>query len=357
MFAGILQAKAKKYSASCGKKSFLPKLKCKRRMQQMVNAVRFMALARQRAGDFSEQDREEMKVAFEEARNSIAATLDGGDSAKTVQDKILSSGAMKANPEGTVKRMVDLVMQATEGKEEEREKAKEVIERADDDAFEPIEEKSSIETPESEETEDEFDDILLEVNAELDQMERDDDEKMVKDEDLQQWLDELDQMENTEKTDDVQQWLDEMGDFDFDEKDETEKKTSVLQVRNSMQVEKSKVAGALLAVLAVGATVLTVVAIAQALAFALIGYALVVLVGCFGYYAGRYDASNEVEKVEDSKAVTKAPSKAMTRWQALKGFGKCFVRRVLFPFKLIYRFGKWSYEALFKRNATNTTKS
>lgn len=326
MFAGILKAKAKKYTDSCSGR-LVNKLKCKRRIQQMVNAVRFMALARKKAGEFSEEDREEIKQAFEEARNSIAATMENGDSAKKLQDKILSSHAMEANPSGTVKRMVELVMKVTEGSKEQQEEAKEVIDHTD--AFEPIEEESDSIQKENEETDDDFDESLRQVEPGSE--------------------------DETEETDEID---DTVGDSD------EEKPSSALQVRNSLQIDRSDVAGGLLALLAVGATVFTVIMVGQFLAFALLGYALVLLVGCIGYYAGRHDEANALaaqkDDAKDNKTKKDQVAKShngMTKWQAFKGFSKCFVKRILFPFKLIYKAGKWAYEAAFKKDNSTTTKA
>lgn len=47
----------------------------------------------------------------------------------------------------------------------------------------------------------------------------------------------------------------------------------------------------------------------------------------------------------------------MTKWQAFKGASKCFVKRILFPFKLVYKAGKWAYEAAFKKDNSTTTKA
>ena len=66
-------------------------------------------------GEFSEKDREEIKQAFEEARESVAAMMENGDSAKKLKDKIPSSHATEVNPSGTVKTMVETVMKVTEG--------------------------------------------------------------------------------------------------------------------------------------------------------------------------------------------------------------------------------------------------
>mgnify|MGYP000350329189 CR=1 FL=1 len=165
MFAGILKAKAKKYTDSCSAR-FVNKLKCKRRIQQMVNAVRFMALARNKAGELSEEDHEEIKQAFEEATDSIAATMENGDSVKKLQDKILSSHAMEVNPLGTVKRMIETGVKLTEGSKEQQEEAKELIDGPD--AFEPEEsdsiEKENEEAEETEETDDDFDESLRQVD-------------------------------------------------------------------------------------------------------------------------------------------------------------------------------------------------
>lgn len=252
MFAGILKAKAKKYTDSCSAR-FANKLKCKRRIQQMVNAVRFMALARKKAGEFSEEDREEIKQAFEEATDSIAATMENGDSVKKLQDKIPSSHAMEANPSGTVKTMVETVMKVTEGSKEQQEEAKEVIDRTD--AFEPIEESDSIE-----ETDDDFDESLRQ----------------------------LEPGSEDETETEIDDTLGTLG----------EKQSSALQVRNSLQIDRSDVAGGLLAVLAVGAAVFTVIMVGQFLAFALLGYALVLLVGCIGYYVGRHDEANALAEAQ-----------------------------------------------------------
>ena len=326
MFAGILKAKAKKYTDSCSG-HFVNKLKCKRRIQQMVNAVRFMTLARKKAGEFSEEDREEIKQAFEEARDSIAATMENGDSAKKLQDKILSSHSMEANPPGTVKRMVELVMKVTEGSKKQQEEAKEVIDSTD--AFEPIEEESDSIQKENEETDEDFDQSLRQVEPGSE--------------------------DETEETDDID-------DYTLGNSDE-EKPSSALQVRNSLQIDRSDVAGGLLAVLAVGATVFAVIAVGQFLAYALLGYALVILVGCIGYYAGRHDEAHALAEAqkdgahETKKDQVAKSSKGMTKWQALKGASKCFVRRILFPFKLIYKAGKWVYEAAFKKANSTTTKA
>lgn len=320
MFAGILKAKAKKYTDSCSAR-FANKLKCKRRIQQMVNAVRFMALARKKAGEFSEEDREEIKQAFEEARDSIAATMENGDSVKKLQDKILSSHAMEANPSGTVKTMVETVMKVTEGSKEQQEEAKEVIDRTD--AFEPIEESDSIE-----ETDDDFDESLRQVEPGSEN--------------------------ETEAQAEIDDTLGTLG----------EKGSSALQVRNSLQIDKSDVAGGLLAVLAVGAAVFTVIMVGQFLAFALLGYALVLLVGCIGYYVGRHDEANALAEAQKNgtnetkkdQQVAKT-NNGMTKWQAFKGASKCFVKRILFPFKLVYKAGKWAYEAAFKKDNSTTTKA
>lgn len=318
MFAGILKAKAKKYTDSCSAR-FANKLKCKRRIQQMVNAVRFMALARKKAGEFSEEDREEIKQAFEEATDSIAATMENGDSVKKLQDKILSSRAMEANPSGTVKTMVETVMKVTEGSKEQQEEAKEVIDRTD--AFEPIEESDSIE-----ETDDDFDESLRQ----------------------------LEPGSEDETETEIDDTLGTLG----------EKQSSALQVRNSLQIDRSDVAGGLLAVLAVGAAVFTVIMVGQFLAFALLGYALVLLVGCIGYYVGRHDEANALAEAQKNgtnetkkdQQVAKT-NNGMTKWQAFKGASKCFVKRILFPFKLVYKAGKWAYEAAFKKDNSTTTKA
>lgn len=318
MFAGILKAKAKKYTDSCSAR-FANKLKCKRRIQQMVNAVRFMALERKKAGEFSEEDREEIKQAFEEATDSIAATMENGDSVKKLQDKILSSHAMEANPSGTVKTMVETVMKVTEGSKEQQEEAKEVIDRTD--AFEPIEESDSIE-----ETDDDFDESLRQ----------------------------LEPGSEDETETEIDDTLGTLG----------EKQSSALQVRNSLQIDRSDVAGGLLAVLAVGAAVFTVIMVGQFLAFALLGYALVLLVGCIGYYVGRHDEANALAEAQKNgtnetkkdQQVAKT-NNGMTKWQAFKGASKCFVKRILFPFKLVYKAGKWAYEAAFKKDNSTTTKA
>ena len=243
MFAGILKAKAKKYTDSCSAR-FANKLKCKRRIQQMVNAVRFMALARKKAGEFSEEDREEIKQAFEEARDSIAATMENGDSVKQLQDKILSSHAMEVNPSGTVKRMVETVMELTGGSKEQQEEAKELIDRTD--AFEPIEESDSIEkeneeAEETEETDDDFDESLRQVD-----------------------------LGSEDETDEIDDTLGTLGD-DVDE----EKPNSALQVRNSLQMGGSVFfGGMLLAILEAGTLLLTLVFLPQFAALAMIGYAL-----------------------------------------------------------------------------------
>ena len=310
MFAGILKAKAKKYADSCSAR-FVNKLKCKRRIQQMANAVRFMALARKKAGEFSEEDREEIKQAFEEARDSIAATMENGDSVKQLQDKILSSHAMEVNPSGTVKRMIETVMELTGGSKEQQEEAKELIDRTD--AFEPIEESDSIEkeneeAEETEETDDDFDESLRQVD-----------------------------LGSEDETDEIDDTLGTLGD-DVDE----EKPSSALQVRNSLQFHgNAGFASSLLSVLAVGSCVLTAVIFPQVVGFALIGMALLIVpLGICG-------ADQMIEEVNNG----------MTKWQAFKGTSKCVVKKMLFPFKLIYKKGKWAYAAAFKKDNSTTTKA
>ena len=151
---------------------------------------------------------------------------------------------------------------------------------------------------------------------------------------------------------------------DGDEEAE-EKALSALQVRNSMQLDKSDAAGALLVLLVVGATVFAFSLIATALAYALVGFALISLVGCFAYHAGRYSGAKGVDETEtDEKNATAvavkepATKKGITKWQAFKSGGKCFVRFVAFPFKLAFKAGKWMYRAAFgeKNNSTSTKK-
>ena len=324
MFAGILKAKAKKYADSCSAR-FVNKLKCKRRIQQMVNAVRFMALARNKAGELSEEDHEEIKQAFEEARDSIAATVENGDSLKKLQDKILSSHAMEVNPLGTVKRMIETGVKLTEGSKEQQEEAKELIDGPD--AFEPIEESDSIEkeneeAEETEETDDDFDESLRQMD-----------------------------LGSEDETDEIDDTLGTLGD-DVDE----EKPNSALQVRNSLQMDGSVIfAGSLLTVLVMGAIVLTLTIFPQFMAFGFIG-AL--------YYAFRLskclkednkaqkDGANETKK---DQQVAKSNNR-MTKWQAFKGTSKCVGKHILFPFKLIYKAGKWAYVAAFKKgNSTTST--
>ena len=323
MFAGILKAKAKKYADSCSAR-FVKKLKCKRRIQQMVNAVRFMALARKKAGEFSQEDREEIKQAFEEARDSIAATVENGDSVKKLQDKILSSHAMEVNPSGTVKRMVETVMVLTEGSKEQQEEAKELIDGPD--AFEPEEsdsiEKENEETEETEETDDDFDESLRQMDL------------------------------GSEETDEIDTLG--MGD-DVDE----EKPNSALQVRNSLQMDDPYLfGGLLLAVLAAGSMALALAIFPQFAIMTVIGYFLLAfpLAKCVV----------EVEEAEASKAQKDGANetkkdqqvaKKMTKWQAFKGISKCLGKKiVLLPFKLIYKAGKWAYVAAFKKgNSTTST--
>ena len=316
MFAGILKAKAKKYTDSCSAR-FANKLKCKRRIQQMVNAVRFMALARKKAGEFSEEDREEIKQAFEEATDSIAATMENGDSVKKLQDKILSSHAMEANPSGTVKTMVETVMKVTEGSKEQQEEAKEVIDRTD--AFEPIEESDSIE-----ETDDDFDESLRQ----------------------------LEPGSEDETETEIDDTLGTLG----------EKQSSALQVRNSLQIDRSDVAGGLLAVLAVGAAVFTVIMVGQFLAFAGICSCTsrwMHWILCRTTWRSQCPSRSSKECTNETKKdqqVAKT-NNGMTKWQAFKGASKCFVKRILFPFKLVYKAGKWAYEAAFKKDNSTTTKA
>ncbi len=336
MFTGIMEAKATKYYDNCRGKFAAYKPKCMRRIQQMVNAVRFMTLARKKSGEFSEEDREEVRKAFDLATEKIAAAVGEGEAADKLKKKILSSGSLQKDPPGTVEKMRDLMMQMTQGTDEDRARAKEMIERSD--AFEPIEAE---EAPEP--TEDGDEDM----------------EETEQDSDFDQSLEEVDALsdvvseeEETEPGDDG----DEAG----------EKALSALQVRNSMQLDKSDAAGALLVLLLVGATVFAFTLIAAALAYALVGYALLSLVSCFAYHAGRYHGAKEVEETEtDEKEATAvavkkpATKKGITKWQAFKSGGKCFVHYVAFPFKLAFKAGKWIYQAAFgkKSNSTSTKSS
>ena len=318
MFAGILKAKAKKYADSCSAR-FVNKLKCKRRIQQMVNAVRFMALARKKAGDFSEEDREEIRQAFEEARDSIAATVENGDSVKKLQDKILSSHAMEVNPSGTVKRMVETVMELTEGSKEQQEEAKELIDGPD--AFEPEEsdsiEKENEEVEETEETDDDFDESLRQM-----------------------------ELGSEDETDEIDDTLGTLGD-DVEE----EKPNSALQVRNSLQY-KVYLGGMLLAMLEAGSLLLTLAFFPQFVVLGMIGYVLLnakCMIELAQASKAQKDGANETKKDQQV-------AKKMTTWQAFKGMSKCVGKKMLFPFKLIYKAGKWAYVAAFKKgNSTTST--
>ena len=90
MFAGILKAKAKKYSDSCSGR-LVNKLKCNCRIQQMVNAVMFMALARKKAENSPRKiERRSSRRLKRQERVLAAATTEHGDSAQKLKDKILS---------------------------------------------------------------------------------------------------------------------------------------------------------------------------------------------------------------------------------------------------------------------------
>ena len=336
MFTGIMEAKATKYYDSCKGKFAAYKPKCMRRIQQMVNAVRFMTLARKKSGDFSEEDREEVKKAFDLAMEKIAAALGEGEAANKLKEKILSSGSLQKDPPGTVEKMRDLMMQVTQGTDEESAKAKGMIERSD--AFEPIEAEEALESKE-----DDGEDMKeTEEDSDFDQS-----------------------LEGVDAVSDVVGEEEETEPVDDGDEEAEEKALSALQVRNSMQLDKSDAAGALLVLLVVGATVFAFSLIATALAYALVGFALISLVGCFAYHAGRYSGAKGVDETEtDEKNATAvavkepATKKGITKWQAFKSGGKCFVRFVAFPFKLAFKAGKWMYRAAFgeKNNSTSTKK-
>lgn len=276
MFTGIMEAKATKYYDSCKGKFAAYKPKCMRRIQQMVNAVRFMTLARKKSGDFSEEDREEVKKAFDLAMEKIAAALGEGEAANKLKEKILSSGSLQKDPPGTVEKMRDLMMQVTQGTDEESAKAKGMIERSD--AFEPIEAEEALESKE-----DDGEDMKeTEEDSDFDQS-----------------------LEGVDAVSDVVGEEEETEPVDDGDEEAEEKALSALQVRNSMQLDKSDAAGALLVLLVVGATVFAFSLIATALAYALVGFALISLVGCFAYHAGRYSGAKGVDETEtDEKNAT-----------------------------------------------------
>ena len=217
--------------------------------------------------------------------------------------------------------MVETVMVLTEGSKEQQEEAKELIDGPD--AFEPEEsdsiEKENEDTEETEETDDDFDESLRQMDL------------------------------GSEETDEIDTLG--MGD-DVDE----EKPNSALQVRNSLQMDGSVIfASSLLSVLVVGAIVLTLTIFPQFMPFGFLGFIL------FGVRLGtclreadkaQKDGANETKK---DQQVAKSNNR-MTKWQAFKGISKCVGKHILFPFKLIYKAGKWAYVAAFKKgNSTTST--
>ena len=152
--------------------------------------------------------------------------------------------------------------------------------------------------------------------------------------------------------------------------------TSALEVMSS--VDGQMIAAVLLAVVAVGATIVISAIISQVVFAALMAYAFLSAFGCGVYYAGRYQGENkqieapeEAEKKED--AVDKkdgktenqtgeggeVAEKGMSNWSAVKKGLICTGRYIILPFKLVWKLGKWVVKGIRKvaSKKGNSTKA
>ncbi|CAK9076559.1 unnamed protein product [Durusdinium trenchii] len=336
MFAGILKAKSEKYAKKCQGRFSGWNLKCKRRLQHMVNAVRFMALAKDELNEKPQaEEQKALQDSFTSSLSNMAETF-GEDGALVgkLKDKILDSDALKENPEGTVKKMVDLITKLTQGSKAEHDEAKNIIEATQ--AFEPdqLEETTT--------QDDTSGDMVGEEEKDLSEAQEEVNEELLG----------LDPIPSSSDG------------------------TSALEVMSS--VDGQMIAAVLLAVVAVGATIVISAIISQVVFAALMAYAFLSAFGCGVYYAGRYQGENkqieapeEAEKKED--AVDKkdgktenqtgeggeVAEKGMSKWSAVKKGLICTGRYIILPFKLVWKLGKWVVKGIRKvaSKKGNSTKA
>ena len=221
--------------------------------------------------------------------------------AQQLPDKVKDSAAMEKDPEGTVKRMIEMVSLLTTSTEEEKLTAKSQIED-----FKAPEEVQTDESDESDEhvetTEGVLDQELLALDSDLEDLEGDD-----------------------------------------------AKGDASALVEVSSQLDTNALGGLVLAVLVVGVTVFSVIVLAEALVFALLTYALISVISCGAYYYGKYHGAKAV--AED--ASTKKEVAEVSKTSFVKGFGKCVFRLLTLPLKPFYYLGKWTYKMM--KSSKNTT--
>ncbi|CAE7662289.1 unnamed protein product, partial [Symbiodinium necroappetens] len=132
MMAGVLRDKSQKYKKDCLSTLHWAYPRCNRRLQQMVNAVRFMSKAQgnsRLAKSMTEEDRQAQQAAYDAAIADLSGVLgEDGLVALRLKDKIQASPSLKKDPEGTVKKMMSLLTRLTMGSEEEKAAAKAEVE-------------------------------------------------------------------------------------------------------------------------------------------------------------------------------------------------------------------------------------
>ena len=314
MMAGLLKAKADKYKENCMGRYHWANPKCKRRMQMMTDALRFMSKARAKKQFFSsmsEADWKAQQQVYEDTLEDLKGVLgEEAGIAMRLKEKIQASPALMKDGEGAVKKMMSLLTKLTMGTEDEKAEAKAEIEKMPDST-----------PPLSAEEEKECQAKALETTASLEEEGIDND------------------MDSVELI---------AGDEVDDEDDGSSALVELSANSTYMTGGQSATVFALI--------ILGIVAISawQAAGVLLGVFIFLTMVGCVGvaaYNAAKGDSKEEADAKADGAVVKKSGGVISGVGKLMFGYGKCVAKVLLYPVRAVGAFVK----AIFSNETSNRT--
>mmetsp|Transcript_41028 Transcript_41028/g.76291 ORF Transcript_41028/g.76291 Transcript_41028/m.76291 type:complete len:447 (-) Transcript_41028:59-1399(-) len=316
MMAGVLKDKSEKYKSGCLSTWAFANLKCKRRMQQMVGALRFMSKAQGKLQFMTEEDRQEQAAVYSSTLEDLKGVL-GTEAtvAMKLKDKIQNSPSLKKDPEGTMKRIMTLLTKLTTGSAEEKKEAEEAIEKMPDSS-----------PPLSPEEEQEAQAKAQELTSELQNQKN-----------VDQALDNAALVETDDSADEEE---------GVEDPEVGASGSSALEVRRSAATMAAKTKLIIFVVLLVA---IVAVSLWYTFLTAVVAYIFLSFFGCatyvWGERKGANGASNETSSSDDNTATGTSSSTAVAKkmgWATTaKNFGKCVVKVLIFPVKAVYQGVTW----------------
>lgn len=131
---GVLHAKSVKYASKCDESSFsFLNLYCTRRRQQMMRAMKFISKAQANPAlidAMSDEEKAEQQQQFEASLENVAGTMgENGNLILSYAGKLKDDPGFKKDPIRGVQSLMQLIMKLEQGSSEEKQAAREEIER------------------------------------------------------------------------------------------------------------------------------------------------------------------------------------------------------------------------------------